>query len=239
MSWSATHMSSRIRTGWWSGSSFTIGPRRMVVVTWEAAATKISWFGAMQRSEPWCSARWNAVNPASSASLTRSRRSRNSRSSACRGCSRCGRRCRRSEQARRRILSNSRRRRTKEPVVPRGRLPGEGSKREHGSDEALPAPPRTITRRPTVTAAASASGRGRRPAVRHRPEAGRSAGSGRAAPRRRRCRRRGRAAPPRATSGAWATGAGSVATPSGRCAARGSTAKTRRSRPAAVTPPAT
>ncbi len=57
VSWSTTHMFSMISTGWWRGSSFTIGPSRIVEVTCEAAAMKISWFGAMHRSEPWCSAR--------------------------------------------------------------------------------------------------------------------------------------------------------------------------------------
>ena len=52
MSWSTTHMSSMIWTGWCSGSSFTIGPSRIFVVTWEAAAMNTSWFGAMHRSEP-------------------------------------------------------------------------------------------------------------------------------------------------------------------------------------------
>src|ERR1022692_3474145 len=79
VSWSATHMSSRIWTGWCSGSSFTIGPIRIFVVTCEAAAMNSSWLGAMHRSEPWCSARWKPVNPASSASLISSRRSWKSR----------------------------------------------------------------------------------------------------------------------------------------------------------------
>ena len=54
---SITHMSSTSRTGWWSGSSLTIGPMRMFCVICEAAAMNSSWVGAMQRSEPWCSAR--------------------------------------------------------------------------------------------------------------------------------------------------------------------------------------
>ena len=46
------HMSSMIRTGWCSGRSFTIGPRRILVVTCDAAPMKISWLGAMHRPEP-------------------------------------------------------------------------------------------------------------------------------------------------------------------------------------------
>ena len=79
VSWSATHMSSMIWTGWCSGSSFTIGPSRIVLVTCDAAAMKTSWLGAMHRPEPWCSARWKLANPASSASFTRASRSWNSR----------------------------------------------------------------------------------------------------------------------------------------------------------------
>ena len=74
---STTHMSSMICTGWCNGSSFTIGPRRMFLVTCDAAAMNTSWFGAMHRSEPWCSARWKPANPASSAILIRSSRSFN------------------------------------------------------------------------------------------------------------------------------------------------------------------
>ena len=52
VSWSAAHMSSMIWTGWCRGSSFTIGPRRIVFVICEAAPMKISWLGAMHRLEP-------------------------------------------------------------------------------------------------------------------------------------------------------------------------------------------
>jgi hypothetical protein len=50
-------MSSMSRTGWCIGSSFTIVPSLMSLVTCDAAAMNSSWPGAMQSPLPWCSAR--------------------------------------------------------------------------------------------------------------------------------------------------------------------------------------
>ena len=44
-------------TGGCIGSSLTIGPMRIWLVSCEAAAMNSSWLGVMHRSLPWCSAK--------------------------------------------------------------------------------------------------------------------------------------------------------------------------------------
>ncbi|HYZ82116.1 MAG TPA: hypothetical protein VE571_12650 [Solirubrobacteraceae bacterium] len=44
-------------TGGCIGSSLTMGPSRIALVIWEAAAMNNSWLGVMHRSLPWCSAK--------------------------------------------------------------------------------------------------------------------------------------------------------------------------------------